>query len=152
MVVMMPTVRAMTDADLDEVMDIEARAYAFPWSRNIFRDCVRIGYHCRVLLEDQRVNGYGIMSVAAEEGHILNLCIRPTRQGQGLARLLLDALMATARDNGARTLFLEVRPSNEPARRLYARAGFCELGVRRGYYPASQGREDALIMAIDLLL
>lgn len=152
MVVMMPTVRAMTDADLDEVMDIEARAYAFPWSRNIFRDCVRIGYHCRVLLEDQRVNGYGIMSVAAEEGHILNLCIRPTRQGQGLARLLLDALMATARDNGARTLFLEVRPSNEPARRLYARAGFCELGVRRGYYPASQGRENALIMAIDLLL
>lgn len=152
MVVMMPTVRAMTDADLDEVMDIEARAYAFPWSRNIFRDCVRIGYHCRVLLEDQRVNGYGIMSVAAEEGHILNLCIRPTRQGQGLARLLLDALMATARDNGARTLFLEVRLSNEPARRLYARAGFCELGVRRGYYPASQGREDALIMAIDLLL
>jgi len=152
MVVMMPTVRAMTDADLDEVMDIEARAYAFPWSRDIFRDCVRIGYHCRVLLEDQRVNGYGIMSVAAEEGHILNLCIRPTRQGQGLARLLLDALMATARDNGARTLFLEVRPSNEPARRLYARAGFCELGVRRGYYPASQGREDALIMAIDLLL
>lgn len=152
MVVMMPTVRAMTDADLDEVMDIEARAYAFPWSRDIFRDCVRIGYHCRVLLEDQRVNGYGIMSVAAEEGHILNLCIRPTRQGQGLARLLLDALMATARDNGARTLFLEVRPSNEPARRLYARAGFCELGVRRGYYPASQGRENALIMAIDLLL
>jgi ribosomal-protein-alanine N-acetyltransferase len=152
MVVMMPTVRDMTDVDLTEVMDIETRAYQFPWSRNIFRDCIRIGYHCRVLVEDRRVNGYGIMSVAAGEAHILNLCIRPARQGQGLARILLDALLAAARENGASTLFLEVRPSNEPARRLYVRAGFCELGVRRGYYPASQGREDALIMAMDLAI
>lgn len=145
-----PTVRAMIDADLSEVMSIENSAYHFPWSRNIFRDCIRIGYHCRVLIEEQAMNGYGIMSVAAEEGHILNLCIRPSRQGSGLARVLLEDLLLVARICGAKTLFLEVRPSNEPARRLYLGAGFCELGVRRGYYPAAKGREDALIMAIDL--
>ena len=150
MVVAIPTLRAMVDGDLAEVMAIEHSAYHFPWSRTIFRDCIRIGYRCRVLLEDQRVNAYGIMSVAAGEGHILNLCVRPARQGHGLARWLLDDLLELARMDGARTLFLEVRPSNEAARRLYAGAGFCELGLRRGYYPAKQGREDALIMAIDL--
>lgn len=150
MVAVIPRVRGMVEADLDGVMEVERAAYQFPWSRNIFRDCIRVGYGCRVLLENQHINGYGIVSVAAAEGHILNLCVRPNRQGQGLSRVLLDDLLVLAQRWGARTLFLEVRPSNIAAVRLYTGAGFCELGVRRDYYPAKQGREDALIMARDL--
>lgn len=150
MVVVIPTVRAMIEADLDGVMAVETAAYQFPWTRNIFRDCLRVGYSCRVLAESQRIDAYSILSVAAGEGHILNLCVHPARQGRGLARVLLDDLLALARKKGAATLFLEVRPSNEPALRLYTAAGFCELGVRRGYYPTAEGREDALIMAREL--
>ena len=142
-----PRYRPMDEADLDVVLAIECAAYEFPWSRAIFQDCVRVGYCCWLMEYGDDVGGYGVMSVGAGESHILNLCIEPRLHGQGLGRDLLRHMMEVARGHRAETAFLEVRPSNEVARGLYADAGFDEVGIRRNYYPAWSGREDAIIMA-----
>ncbi len=140
-------VRSMLEKDLDGVIEIEREAYEFPWARGIFRDCLRVGYKCFVAEEEGELLAYAIMSVAAREAHILNLCIRPRRQGCGLGKQLLHHLLERASRAGADTMFLEVRPSNRAALLLYRSAGFCEVGCRRGYYPAAAGREDALVLA-----
>ncbi len=143
--------RAMLYADLREIIAIEQQAYIFAWTENIFRACIRAGYHCRVAQPPHRlIQAYGILSAAAGEAHVLNLCVRRELQGRGLARPLLEHLLEQARAAQAQTVFLEVRPSNLPALRLYQTAGFCEVGLRRGYYPAATGREDALVMAREL--
>jgi [ribosomal protein S18]-alanine N-acetyltransferase len=137
-------------ADLDAVMEIEKRAYEFPWSMGNMRDCIKSNYYCCVYRLDSRCIGYGVMSVAAGEAQILNICIDPEMQGHGLGRRLLQHLIAEAGRRSADTLFLEVRESNQAAAALYASAGFNELGRRRGYYPAKGGREDALVLAMTL--
>ena len=143
--------RRMLYADLKEVLSIERRAYEFAWTEGIFRDCIRVGYHCRVLETPHGfIQAYGVMSAAVGEAHILNLCVRPELQGRGLSRRLLEHLLEQARSLQARTVFLEVRPSNHRAARLYAAAGFCEVGIRRDYYPSAKGREDALVLAKEL--
>jgi ribosomal-protein-alanine N-acetyltransferase len=143
-------VRPMVLADLDEVLAIERRGYEYPWSRAIFEDCLRIGYCCWLLEWDRIAAGHAVMSACAGEAHILNLCIEPTLHRLGLGRFLLEHMLALAQDHGARTVFLEVRPSNVAAQRLYESAGFNEVGVRRNYYPARVAREDAIIMARQL--
>ena len=143
-------VRPMTYADLQEIMRIEKRAYDFPWSKAIFRDCIRVGYCCRILEGPIWVEAYGIMSIGAGEAHVLNLCVRPEAQGRGLARQMLEHLLEQASAEQAKSVFLEVRPSNKRAIRLYESTGFCEVGVRPDYYPAKKGREDALVMAREL--
>lgn len=135
-------------ADLQQVMGIERRAYPFPWTEAIMRDCIRVGYPCRLMELGGEVVGYGIVSVAVGEGHILNLCVSPDHHNRGLGRLLLAHLVAVASTGGAANVFLEVRPSNHPAIHLYQSFGFCEVGLRRGYYPDARGREDALVMAM----
>lgn len=143
--------RPMLFADLREITLIERRAYEFCWTDGIFRDCIRTGYFCRVLqIPHGPIQGYGILSAAAGEAHILNLCIREELQGRGLARQVLDHLLDLAYSVQTQTVFLEVRPSNHRAVRLYSAAGFCEIGLRIGYYPAAKGKEDALVMAKEL--
>lgn len=142
--------RAMTYADLKSVMAVEKSAYPFPWSETIFRDCMRVGYRCRLLEIELRIEAYGVMSIGAGEAHILNLCVRPASQRRGLARHMLAHLLDIARINDVRTVFLEVRPSNHQAIRLYQGQGFCEVGMRKNYYPAIGGREDAVVMAREL--
>lgn len=142
--------RPMVPGDLGAIFRIEKRAYISPWSKGVFKDCLNIGHCCQVLECQGQVIAYGVLSVAAGEGHILNLCVSPDWQGRGLARRMLEHLVALAGVYGARTLFLEVRPSNAIARHLYQSGGFCEVGIRHGYYPARDGREDALIMALEL--
>jgi ribosomal-protein-alanine N-acetyltransferase len=142
----------MREADLDQVLAIEQVAYPFPWTRGIFEDCLRVGYSCWVLAEGTTILGYGVMSTAVGESHVLNLCVCPDRQRQGLGRRLLGHLLRLARSHHADTALLEVRPSNRGALALYREAGFNEVGVRRGYYPGHRGREDALILALDLRL
>ncbi len=139
--------RPMREADLEAVMGIEEAAYRFGWSRGIFADCLRVGYSCWVLEEARRVEAYGIMSTGAGEAHILNICVRPQRQRQGLGRRMLEHLIVVARRHRTDTVFLEVRPSNKGAIRLYDDMGFNQVGLRRNYYPAANGREDALIFA-----
>ncbi len=143
--------RPMTQKDVGAVHALEQRAYAFPWSEGIFRDCLRAGYCCWVLDLEREVIGYGVLSVAAGESHLLNLCVDPARQGNGLGRRLLKRMIELARYHDATTLFLEVRVSNRVAIHLYESVGFNEVGVRHRYYPARDGlREDALIMALTL--
>ena len=140
----------MRDTDLDAVVAIERGANAFPWSDGVFADCLRAGHTCRVVEREGVVDGFGILETRGAESRVLNLCVRPRVQGQGLGRLLLAAVIDIARGRGADTLTLEVRTTNRTARHLYERSGFHEVGTRPGYYPAACGREDALILARDL--
>mgnify|MGYP000016847828 CR=1 FL=1 len=142
-----PRLRAMTEDDLDGVMRIEEACYDFPWGPGIFNDCMRVGYCCRVAELDGEIVGYAILSFGAGEAHLLNICVAMDWQGRGVAGALLDGVMADALRRKAGTLFLEVRPSNLAARRLYRSRGFREIGVRRHYYPADEGREDALVLS-----
>lgn len=139
--------RRMVEKDLAAVMAIELKSYDFPWTEGIFRDCIRVGYRCRVLEQGNEVIGYAVMSVGAGEAHVLNVCVRPEARGQGHGRMLMNELIDQARLLGADMLLLEVRPSNLAARALYDKLGFNELGVRTAYYPAHAGREDALMLA-----
>lgn len=146
-----PALRPMREDDLDAVMRIEKTAYLFPWSRGIFRDCLHSGYSLWVFEQDGAILGYGVLSVAAEEAHILNLCTAPGREGRGLGQRMLHSLLRIARVQHAQRVFLEVRPSNPRAIDLYQRCGFNEIGRRPRYYPANGGREDAIVMALELL-
>ena len=143
--------RPMREDDLDAVMDVERRAYPFPWTRGIFRDCLRAGYPAWVLERGGAILGYAVLSIAAGEPHILNLCAAPEVQREGHGRRLLRALLQVARGHRAERVFLEVRPSNAAAIALYHSEGFNEIGRRPRYYPAFNGREDALVMALELL-
>lgn len=143
--------RALRESDLNAVMAIEVRGYPYPWTRGIFLDCLRAGYPGLAMERDGLLVGYGVLSLAADEAHVLNICIDPMVQSRGLGRQLLRALVRLAADRGAQRVFLEVRPSNTPALALYHSEGFNEIGRRPRYYPAAQGREDALVMAIELV-
>ena len=139
--------RPMQEEDLADVIEIERRSYPHPWTEMIFSDCMKAGYSCWVCGRRGVIEGYGVLSVAAGESHLLNLCIRPESQQQGLGRKLLTQLIAIARRHTAEVIFLEVRPSNKAACALYMKEDFNELGTRRDYYPDGDGREDALILA-----
>ena len=143
-------IRLMQPADLKAVSAVERAAYQYPWSLGIFRDCLLAGYYCLVLDVAGAVTGYGIMSIAAGEAHLLNLCVHPAAQRLGYGRRLLNTLLLKASDAQADKVFLEVRPSNEIALRLYRSAGFEQIGVRPAYYQAEHGREDAVILAASL--
>lgn len=143
--------RPMTERDVEAVMAIERRAYEYPWTDGIFRDCLRVGYCCWVCLENNSIAGYAIMSVGAGESHILNICIRPESRRRGLGRSLLSHMLDLARDHNADMVVLEVRFSNQAAIRLYENLGFNEVGIRKSYYPAPCGQEDALVLARSLL-
>jgi ribosomal-protein-alanine N-acetyltransferase len=145
------TLRAMRESDIGAVMAIETRAYPFPWTDGIFRDCLNACYPSWLLMQGDIVIGYGVISVAAREAHILNICIDPDAQSQGHGRRLLRALVRVARAQNAERIFLEVRPSNPRAIALYFDEGFNEIGRRPRYYPAQMGREDAIVMAMELL-
>ncbi|WP_158885839.1 ribosomal protein S18-alanine N-acetyltransferase [Rhodanobacter sp. L36] len=144
-------VRAMRPEDLAAVSAMENASYEFPWSLGIFGDCLKAGHPCWVLCMDATICGYGILSMGAGEAHVLNICVDPVYRGQGLGRLLLGRLLDISRWNGAERAFLEVRPSNPLAKSLYDSVGFTEIGRRPRYYPATHGREDAIVMVLDLL-
>lgn len=143
-------VRRMQLTDLPDVLRNERRGYTHPWTEGIFRDCLRNGQECWLLMcSDQNV-GHGILSVAAGESHLLNVCVHPDFQGHGFGRILVEHLLERARKGEASTIFLEVRPSNVAACELYDKLGFNEVGIRENYYPSNVGREDALVLAKEL--
>jgi len=142
--------RPMTEADIHAVAALERDSYPFPWSEGIFRDCLRVGYVNLVVELGYELVGYCVMSHGAGEAHILNLCVREAMRGRGIGRRLLRELVADAMAAGVDEAFLEVRPSNVAAIRLYQSLGFEPVGVRRGYYQAVGGREDATVLRLDL--
>ncbi len=144
-------IRPMLTTDLASVLKNETRAYAFPWSPGIFADCLAAQHECWVLQDGADVIGHGILSAAAGEAHLLNLCVARDQQGRGLGRLLVEWMVERARLRQATVIFLEVRPSNRAACQLYESIGFCDVGRRPGYYPDARGSEDARVMAMELL-
>lgn len=143
-------IRPMRETDLAAVILNEEAAYDFPWTMNIFRDCLRMGYDCAVQLAADSIVGHLILSYGAGEAHVLNLAVHPRAQNQGYGRRLLQRSVRQAGRYGAEAIFLEVRPSNGSAVHLYRSEGFRPVGRRRDYYPADPGREDALVMRLDL--
>ena len=156
----------MTEADLDTVRAVEVTAYAHPWSRKHFHDSLQAGYPAVLLLgealpgeqaqavhADGRVLlGYLVAMPGVDEVHLLNITVAPAHQRQGWARFMLDALVLWSRGQRAQWLWLEVRQSNEAARRLYERYGFSQVGLRKGYYPDGHlRREDAIVMSLNLM-
>lgn len=145
-----PLLAAMREADLAEVMAIEEAIYSHPWTLGNFADSLVAGYECRTWRLGADLIGYFVLMVAAGEAHLLNLSIAPAWQRKGHGSLLLREAAGIARSRGASGIFLEVRPSNAGAQALYTRFGFRRVAVRRGYYPAHSGREDALVLTLEL--
>ena len=143
-------IRPMRDEDLEAVWDMERRAYDYPWSKGIFIDCLHVPYVCEILEEAGQAVGYAVMSMGGDEAHLLNLCLDESVRGRGLAARMLEHLMERGLGEGVRVIYLEVRPSNTRAIKLYRAAGFVRIGVRRNYYRAAGGREDALVLARSL--
>ena len=147
-----PRLRPMHYADLDAVLAVERAAYSFPWTRGNFVDSLAIGYQAELLVsDDDGLVGYYVAMPGVDEMHLLNLTVAPPLQRRGHARTLLDALQRRCLEQRLPKLWLEVRASNARARQIYARRGFAEVGLRRGYYPAGKApREDAIVMSLDL--
>lgn len=143
-------IRRMTADDVAGVMRVEQGSYQFPWSEQIFRDCLRVGYFCVVVDTPAGVAGYGIVSAGAGEAHILNICVARPWRTFGIGRALLRVLVDEMRRAHNEVVFLEVRPSNPTAIALYESMGFERIGLRRGYYQAVGGREDAYVYRLDL--
>jgi [ribosomal protein S18]-alanine N-acetyltransferase len=143
--------RPMQKADLPRVLEVESAAYSFPWTQQIFQDCLQVGYTARVLELDARIIGYGLMSIAADEAQLLNLCIHPDWQGHGYGQQILKHFIELAKQKNAQSIFLEVRTSNQTAINLYHKIGFNQVGLRKQYYRnGTKEREDALIFAMEL--
>ena len=145
-----PELEPMREDDLAEVMAIESALYAHPWTRGNFADSLRAGYECRTWRLNGELAGYFVLMAAAGEAHLLNLSIAEPHQRRGHGTALLREAAGIARHLGAKNVFLEVRPSNRAAQGLYTRFGFRKVAVRRGYYPAHSGREDALVLSLAL--
>jgi len=141
--------RHMKEGDLKVVVAMEASAYPFPWSYGIFRDCLQVGYCCWVYEENGEIIAYVVMSIGADEAHILTLVVQEDYRNQGIGNMFMQHMLSIARQHRVQSMLLEVRPSNVGAINLYLKLGFNELGVRPNYYPAKNGREDAIIMAME---
>lgn len=143
-------IRKMQQADLSDVHAIERVAYEFGWSRGIFRDCLAHGHECWVLEHGRDIIGYAVVAIQVDEAHLLNLCVAQQWQGCGHGQRLLRRMIDVARWHLVDRMLLEVRPSNPAAVHVYRRHGFAVIGKRPRYYPAREGREDALVMALQV--
>jgi len=143
-------VHAMVLDDVDTIHDMELRNYEYSWTPGIIRDCIVAGYECMKFLRDDELVGYYVLQIVANEAHLLNICIDKPQQAKGYALQLLKVAMRSAVAQQADELFLEVRPSNKRAMKLYEGIGFNEIGCRPNYYDAKRGREDAIVMALHL--
>lgn len=142
--------RPMQMDDLESIMAIEPQIYPYPWTRGNFSDSLSSGYSAWVLMLNDEIIGYSLMMQVLDEAHLLNLSVAKPYQKQGLGRTLLEHIVSIAKSNQMANMFLEVRPSNISAIALYENMGFNEMAVRRGYYPAANGREDAVLMGLAL--
>ena len=141
------TFRQMALEDINLVMQLENEVYQFPWTDRIFKDCIRVGYDCWLAYLENTVVAHAVISIAAGESHILNLTVTRNHQGKGIGKKFIQFLLNIARNKQAQIMMLEVRPSNIRAINCYSAAGFNEIGCRKDYYPAPNGKEDALLFA-----
>jgi [ribosomal protein S18]-alanine N-acetyltransferase len=142
--------RAIREGDIDAIASIERDVYVFPWSAGNFRDSLLSGYQCWGCWSDDELIGYAIILVSLDEAHLLNFAVSRGWQNQGVGTRFLTFLINESKRMCCEMLYLEVRPSNVIGRRLYERFGFQQLGLRRNYYPAAAGREDALFLGLNI--
>ncbi|MBT3888323.1 MAG: ribosomal protein S18-alanine N-acetyltransferase [Nitrosomonadaceae bacterium] len=145
-----PRIRQMLVKDLDAVVLIEREVFLFPWTKGNFGDSISSGYYCYVLEMGNHIFGYGVMTIGADEAHILTLSVASEWQREGWGEKLLHYFISLSKENNACSIFLEVRKSNLGAAKLYEQIGFRQVGARVGYYPAMGGREDAIVMELIL--
>ena len=145
-----PTFRKMLQPDVDRVILIERTIFLFPWSPVNFSDSINSGYHCQILEQSDTLLGYGVMTINVDEAHILTIGIAPEWQNKGLGKKLLYHFIQSAKQEYAQSMILDVRVSNHGAASLYKQIGFKKIGMRKGYYPAMCGREDAIVMQLML--
>jgi len=146
-------VRGMLAQDIVNVLDIEQSANHFPWQIKSFEDSLRSGHKAWVFYEQaEQIVGFAIVQAVLDETHLLNICVKPTEQGRGIGKTIVQHVIDYANSVSSVIILLEVRRSNDRAQQLYLQSGFNEMSVRKGYYPAKQGREDAILMAMDLNL
>tara|TARA_R110002049_G_scaffold285705_10_gene467225 strand:+ start:368 stop:832 length:465 start_codon:yes stop_codon:yes gene_type:complete len=144
-------VRSMQAQDIAYVLDIEQRANQFPWDKKSFEDSLKTGHQAWIFYEkDNDIVGFAIVQRVLDEAHLLNICVEPSAQGRGLGKEIVQHVIDYSNSISAVIILLEVRRSNERAQQLYLQVGFNEMSVRKGYYPAKEGREDAILMAMDL--
>lgn len=141
------TFRQMALEDISAVIQLENEVYQFPWTDRIFKDCIRVGYDCWLAHLGNTIVAHAVISIAAGESHILNLSVTRNHQGKGIGKQFIQFLLNIARNKRAQIMMLEVRPSNIRAINCYSSAGFNEIGCRKDYYPAPNGKEDALLFA-----
>lgn len=141
----------MRESDISRVMEIEELSYSHPWTEGIFQDCIKVGYPAWVLLKENSIIGYIVLSAGAQEAHVLNICISPEFRRQGLAEAVLTEVIELLREKNYQTLFLEVRASNYAAAALYENIGFERIGLRKGYYESERGREDAVTYKLEII-
>jgi ribosomal-protein-alanine N-acetyltransferase len=140
----------MQQSDLDAVLEIERAANPFPWTLGNFKDCLNAGHNAWVFHTGTKLIAYTIVQSVLDEAHLLNICVAPEHQRKGYGKQILQHVIDFARDKDAALIVLEVRNSNYRAQQLYEQFGFNQMSVRRGYYPAEGGREDAILMGLDL--
>lgn len=143
-------VEKMGASNLSEILKIERTAYSHPWTQAMFLTSLSSSDDCWLLLSEGKILGYAVVSYVLDEAHLLNFCISPEVSGLGLGRFLLRYLVSKAMERGSKLFFLEVRVSNQHAINLYFSEGFNEVGIRPNYYPSDKGREDAVLMTLDL--
>lgn len=145
------TVRLLLEKDLEEVVNIEKASYDFPWTIDVFQNCLKSCDECSVILYNNKICGYGIIAVTAYKAHILNLCIHPSLRNNGLGMQMLTHLTELATTQHAEAIFLEVRPNNKHALAIYAKLDFKVIGKRKDYYLTEFGQEDALVLAKNII-
>jgi len=137
-------------SDIDKVWQMEKQANRFPWTKGNFEDCLKSGYRSFLYLVADEIIGFSVVQSVLDEVHLLNICVKPAFQGKGFGRQMLNHVIDVAQEQSASIIVLEVRASNFRAQQLYLSTGFNEMSVRRGYYPAEQGREDGVLMGLEL--
>ena len=142
-------VRPLVPDDVATVMDIERQGYSHPWTESVFLDCFKDNYRLWAASHGEALVGYAVVAYMVDEAHLLNICVHPGARGKGVGRHILRHVVSTAAHEGMIQLLLEVRASNAMARALYENEGFREIGKRPGYYPAANGREEALVMVLE---
>lgn len=143
-------IRALCLEDLPDVLDIERNCYSFPWTEAVFRDCFRPDYRPWGLFLSGSLVGYAVVAYVVDEAHLLNICVSRQKRRLGLARHLLRRVIREAAVDGMAQVLLEVRVTNRAATELYLTEGFSEIGRRPGYYPSSDGREDAIVFSLSI--
>ncbi len=145
-------IRSLTQSDMSQMLSVERQAHSHPWTEWVFKDCLRSDYRFSGVVDgSEELAAFCVVANLFDEAHLLNICVLPSYQGQGLGRKLLGYLIGEAKNDGMERLLLEVRQGNSKALRLYKSEGFERIGLRKGYYPSAQGREDAVVLSLLLL-